>query len=191
MEADNLNTKLVPWFWKLLSISSQVLRLSFSVLSFKNSVLSFKAGYFICKNGIETAHISFNLLFNIPLTVIATGVSRPHYNFFPYSFDLIVPSLKQMLWLQLMETEIFRYVNSIQWKLLVFTFLLTNNETSMCIQCWRLEHHTETVAEKGSCFGVWNVSNVVWICFCGGIFLLKLINLWNSLKFLQTKKRGH
>lgn len=111
--------------------------------------------------------------------------------FFPYSFDLIVHSLKQMLWLQLMETEIIRYVNSIQWKLLVFTFLLTNNETSMCIQCWRLEHHTETVAEKDSCFGVWNVSNVVWICFCGGIFLLKLINLWNSLKFFQTKKRGH
>lgn len=111
--------------------------------------------------------------------------------FFPYSFDLIVHSLKQMLWLQLMETEIFRYVNSIQWKLLVFTFLLTNNETSMYIQCWRLEHHTETVAVKDSCFGVWNVSNVVWICFGGGgIFLLKLINLWNSLKIFQTKKRG-
>lgn len=100
--------------------------------------------------------------------MIATEVSRPHYNSFPYSFDLIVHSLKQMLWLQLMETEIFRYVNSIQWKLLVFTFLLTNNETSMCIQCWRLEHHTETVAVKDSCFGVWNVSNVVWICFWRG-----------------------
>ena len=108
--------------------------------------------------------------------MIATEVSRPHYNFFPYSFDLIVHSLKQMLWLQLMETEIFRYVNSIQWKLLVFTFLLTNNETSMCIQCWRLEHHTETVAEKDSCFGVWNVSNVVWICFGGGAS-----SFWNWL----------
>lgn len=108
--------------------------------------------------------------------MIATEVSRPHYNFFSYSFDLIVHSLKQMLWLKLMETEIFRHVNSIQWKLLVFTFLLTNNETSMYIQCWRLEHHTETVAMKDSCFGVWNVSNVVWICFWGGAS-----SFWNWL----------
>ena len=109
--------------------------------------------------------------------MIATEVSRPHYNFFPYSFDLIVHSLKQMLWLQLMETEIFRYVNSIQWKLLVFTFLLTNNETSMCIQCWRLEHHTETVAEKDSCFGVWNVSNV---SMCESVFV-GAFSFWNWL----------
>lgn len=109
--------------------------------------------------------------------MIATEVSRPHYSFFPYSFDLIVHSLKQMLWLQLMETEIFRYVNSIQWKLLVFTFLLTNNETSMYIQCWRLEHHTETVAEKDSCFGVWNVSNV---SMCESVFV-GAFSFWNWL----------